>query len=47
HTTLKWLKTSKMPKRRHARWIIKLQQYHFTIEYRVGKHNANANALSR
>ena len=47
HAALKWLKTSKMPKGRRARWIMELQQYHFTIEHRSGKHNANADALSR
>ena len=36
-----------MPKGRRARWIMKLQQHHFTIEHRAGKHNANADALSR
>jgi len=36
-----------MPKGRRARWIMELQQYHFTIEHRSGKHNANADALSR
>jgi len=47
HAALKWLKTSKMPKGRRARWIMELQQYHFTIEHRAGKNNANADALSR
>ena len=47
HAALKWLKTSKMPKGRRARWIMELQQHHFTIEHRAGKHNANADALSR
>src|SRR5215216_3043160 len=36
-----------MPKGRRARWIMELQQHHFTIEHRAGKHNANADALSR
>ena len=36
HAALKWLKTSKMPKGRHARWIMELQQHHFTIEHRAG-----------
>jgi hypothetical protein len=47
HAALKWLKTSKMPKGRRARWIMELQQHHFTIKHRAGKHNANADALSR
>src|SRR6266487_5911531 len=36
-----------MPKGRQARWIMELQQYTFTIKYRPGKVNSNANALSR
>src|ERR1043165_5384440 len=47
HAALKWLKTSKMPKGKRARWIMELQQHHFTIEHRSGKNNANADALSR
>ena len=47
HSALKWLKTCKIPKGCHARWIIELQQHHFTIEHRAGKANANADALSR
>jgi hypothetical protein len=47
HSTLKWLKTSKLPKGRRARWIIELQQYDFQIQHRAGKANSNADALSR
>ena len=47
HAALKWLQTSKMPKGRRARWIMELQQYHFSIEHQPGKTNANADALSR
>ena len=47
YAALKWLKTSKMPKGRRARWIMELQQHNFSIEHRAGKHNANADALSR
>ncbi|CAG8757141.1 16154_t:CDS:1, partial [Funneliformis caledonium] len=32
---------------RRARWIMELQQHHFTIEHRAEKHNANADVLSR
>ncbi|GBC37403.2 uncharacterized protein LOC114968091 [Rhizophagus irregularis DAOM 181602=DAOM 197198] len=47
HSALKWLKISKIPKGRHARWVMDLQQYDFNIKHRAGKANANADALSR
>ncbi|GBC36526.2 hypothetical protein GLOIN_2v1777707 [Rhizophagus irregularis DAOM 181602=DAOM 197198] len=47
HSALKWLKTSKIPKGRRARWVMDLQQYDFNIKHRAGKANANADALSR
>src|SRR3954447_1601739 len=36
-----------MPKGRRARWIMKLQQYNFTIKHHPEKVNSNADALSR
>jgi hypothetical protein len=47
HSALKWLKTSKIPRGRRARWVMDLQQYDFNIKHRAGKANANADALSR
>ncbi|CAB4434011.1 unnamed protein product [Rhizophagus irregularis] len=47
HSALKWLKTSKIPRGRRARWVIDFQQYDFNIKHRAGKANANADALSR
>ena len=47
HSALKWLKTSKILKGRRARWMMKLQQYGFTIRHRPEKINTNADALSR
>ena len=47
HSALKWLQTSKLPKGRRARWVMELQQYTFEIKHRPGKHNSNADALSR
>ncbi|CAG8738232.1 5262_t:CDS:1, partial [Funneliformis mosseae] len=47
HSALKWLRTSKIPKGRRARWIMELQQYDFNIQHRPGKNNANTDALSR
>ena len=47
HVALKWLKTSKIPDGRRARWIMDLQQFTFDIKHRSGKSNANADGLSR
>ncbi|CAG8732433.1 3230_t:CDS:1, partial [Funneliformis mosseae] len=46
YSALKWLRTLKIPKGRHARWIMELQQYDFNIQHKPGKNNANADALS-
>src|SRR2546430_16402504 len=47
HAALKWMKTSKLPKGRRARWMMEIQQYKFDVQHRPGKANANADALSR
>ena len=47
HAALKWLKTSRLPKGRRARWIMELQQHQFEIKHRPGKSNSNTDALSR
>ena len=47
HNPLKWLFTLKSPEGRLARWTETLKGYDFKIEYRPGKSNANADALSR
>ena len=47
HVALKWLKTSKIPDGRRARWIMDLQQFTFEIKHRSGKSNSNADGLSR
>lgn len=47
HQPLKWLMTIKEPQPRVARWIMRLIEYSFTIEYRPGAKNANADGLSR
>ena len=47
HNPLKWLFTLKSPEGRLARWTETLKAYDFKIEYRPGKSNANADALSR
>ena len=47
HNPLKWLFTLKCPEGRLARWTETLKAYDFKVEYRPGKCNANADALSR
>lgn len=37
HECLVWLKTLKEPRGRLARWLLRLQEYQFTIEYRRGR----------
>ena len=47
HSCLKWLLNLKNPSGRLARWILRLQPYRFSVEYRKGKFNCVADALSR
>ena len=47
HQPLQWLMTRKNPAPKLARYITRLEQYTFTIEYRQGKQHLNADALSR
>ncbi|GMF16139.1 unnamed protein product [Phytophthora fragariaefolia] len=47
HVALKWLMTVKEPVGRLHRWALTLQEYDFTFEYRPGKENQVADALSR
>jgi len=42
HQPLKWMFSIKV-----ARWIMKLSEYQFSIEYKPGKINGNADGLSR
>ena len=46
HQPLKWLSAQKM-EGRLCRWALALQELDFTIKYRRGSSNANADALSR
>jgi transposase InsO family protein len=47
HQALHWLLGQKEPKGRLARWVMLLQEFDFTVQYRPGKSNADADALSR
>ncbi|GMF33022.1 unnamed protein product [Phytophthora fragariaefolia] len=47
HIALKWLMTTKEPAGRLHRWSLTLQEYGFEIQYRPGKENHVADALSR
>ena len=47
HKALNYLKTMKNGGARLNRWILALQPFSFTTEYRPGKDNSNADGLSR
>ena len=46
HAPLQWLSAQKM-EGLLARWALAIQEYEFTIQYKRGKENGNADALSR
>ena len=46
HKPLQWLSEQRM-EGMLCRWALALQKYNFTVEYRKGSHNDNADALSR
>ena len=47
HQPLHWLFKTAQPSARLARWIIRLNDFSFSIIYKQGKANGNADALSR
>ena len=47
HASLQWLMNFKEPEGQICRWLQFLQQYNFTLKYRVGKSHGNADGLSR
>lgn len=47
HKPLQWLMNMKEPNSRLTRWRLKLAEYDYTIVYKKGKANTNADALSR
>jgi hypothetical protein len=47
HAPLKWLMSHKDTSSRLIRWAMQLQEYDLNINYKPGKQNTNADALSR
>ena len=47
HQALKWLKNVKDPSSKLMRWRLRLKEYDYEIEYKKGKENTAADALSR
>ena len=47
HRPLSWMLTTERPASRIARWLVTLSGFEFTIEYKPGKVNLSADALSR
>lgn len=47
HRALVWLFNLKDPGSRLTRWRLKLEEYQYTIQYKPGASNTNADALSR
>lgn len=47
HKPLQWVMNLKEPNSRLTRWRLKLSEYDFTVMYKQGKRNTNADALSR
>lgn len=47
HKPLNWLMSLKEPNSKLVRWRLKLEEFDYDIEYKAGKINSNADALSR
>ena len=47
HQALQWLGKMKKPNSRLFKWSLKLGQYYFSIQYKPGRINVEADALSR
>ena len=47
NTAVTWLYSQKEPKGKLARWIMSLLEYDFTVKYRKGSLNGNADGISR
>ena len=47
HNPLVWLRSMKEPKRPYSGWIVRLEQFQYTIQYRPGRNHTNADFNSR
>lgn len=47
HKPLQWMMNLREPNSRLTRWRLRLSEYDFTVVYKKGKFNTNADALSR
>ena len=47
HRPLTFLRTLKNPSPKIARWLLQLEEYEYNINFKEGKSNANADAMSR
>ena len=47
HKPLKWMMSLREPNSRLTRWRLKLSEYNFSVVYKEGRYNVNADALSR
>lgn len=47
HNPLVWLRSMKDPKRPYNGWIVRLEQFHYEIQYRPGRQHVNADFNSR
>src|SRR6266516_7053 len=47
HSALQWLRSMPEPIGQQARWVEKLEEFHYTVEHRPGRRHGNADAMSR
>ena len=47
HSALRWLQNFKNSKGQVARWLERLSEFNFTVEYRAGQRHGNADGMSR
>ena len=47
HRALEYLRSATFAKKRLCRWALRLQGLDFTIKYRPGRSNGNADGMSR